>query len=232
MNKINSLLHIKQTIIYEDSSCAIEPCLNYQSCLTSTKFQSARTKYLNSFSSIQFRPVSVQHDFSCTCPFGFTGMNVSVMCDTEINLCYSNPCGQNGVCISLESNYVCVCDADFTGRVCEINLKKSKCSEAKSLVDLDLSMTKLTRPVCRGNSVCKNLILGGFLCDKCDSSEEPSASSYYNHMCELRASNFQSDSYLVLPGIQNRLRFKIKLNFATIKTIRMMLKMTCITKDV
>lgn len=145
-------------------------------------------------------------------------MNVSVMCDTEINLCYSNPCGQNGVCISLESNYVCVCDADFTGRVCEINLKKSKCSEAKSLVDLDLSMTKLTRPVCRGNSVCKNLILGGFLCDKCDSSEEPSASSYYNHMCELRASNFQSDSYLVLPGIQNRLRFKIKLNFATIKT--------------
>ena len=42
----------------------------------------------------------------------------------------SNPCGQNGVCISTGSSYVCVCDPDYAGRICEINLKKSKCPEA------------------------------------------------------------------------------------------------------
>ncbi|CAF0911316.1 unnamed protein product [Brachionus calyciflorus] len=71
----------------------------------------------------------------------------------------SNPCGQNGVCISTGSSYVCVCDPDYAGRICEINLKKSK-------------------------------FLGGFFCDKCDSSEEPSVSSYYTSLCELRDRNF------------------------------------------
>ncbi|CAF0963132.1 unnamed protein product [Brachionus calyciflorus] len=112
-----------------DSSCAIEPCLNFQKCLTNSKFQSASSKYLSS-KSLQFRQINVQHDFSCSCPMGFTGTNISVMCDTEFNLCYSNPRGQNGVSISTESSYVCVFDPDYTGRICEINLKKSKCPEA------------------------------------------------------------------------------------------------------
>ncbi|CAF1144005.1 unnamed protein product, partial [Brachionus calyciflorus] len=52
-----------------------------------------------------------------------------VSCLRSSCLFESNPCGQNGVCISIESSYVCVCDPDYTGRVCEINLKKSKCPE-------------------------------------------------------------------------------------------------------
>ena len=96
----------------------------------------------------------------------------------------SNPCGQNGVCISTGSSYVCVCDPDYAGRICEINLKKSKCPEAN-----DQSIGIFNSQIFK-NLNCKNLVLGGFICDKCDSSEEPSASSYYNSLCELRARNF------------------------------------------
>ncbi|CAF1145415.1 unnamed protein product, partial [Brachionus calyciflorus] len=54
-----------------------------------TELQSACSKYLSSRS--QFRPINVQHDFSCSCPMSFTGTSISVICDTEFNLCYSNP---------------------------------------------------------------------------------------------------------------------------------------------
>lgn len=36
-------------------------------------------------------------------------------CDTEVNLCYSSPCGQNGTCIRKEGGYTCICREGFTG---------------------------------------------------------------------------------------------------------------------
>jgi hypothetical protein len=101
LNKIQSDLKLNKILIYEDKSCSIEPCLNYQQCSTQVKFNGASSHYLFT-SQIQFRSIDVIHDFSCSCPIGFTGTNVSLMCDLEINLCYSNPCGQNGVCISMK----------------------------------------------------------------------------------------------------------------------------------
>lgn len=209
---------MKKILIYEDKACSIEPCLNYQKCSTISKFNSADSNYLSS-NSIQFRSVRIAHDFSCSCPLGFTG-NISVMCDTEINLCYSNPCGQNGICISTESSYVCICDPGFTGRACEINTKQSKCSQLDQFKSYPDPGSFMSTSLCRGNSVCKNLILGGFVCDECSGSDEPSARKYYTPLCELRAVNFPQNSgaYLVLAGLENRIRFKLKLTFSTINS--------------
>ncbi|CAF1001914.1 unnamed protein product [Brachionus calyciflorus] len=99
-----SILSLKNRLDSESEAEAdiyCEPCLNFQKCLTNTKFESASSKYLTS-KSLQFRPINVQHDFSCSCPMGCTGTNISVMCDTEFNLCFSNPCGHNGVCIRVK----------------------------------------------------------------------------------------------------------------------------------
>jgi len=246
---IESDLEINKLIIYEDSSCDIEPCLNYQKCMNRIKFKNASPDFLPS-AYIQFRGISVKNDFKCECPNGFTGTNSSIMCDLEINLCYSNPCGNNGVCISLESGFMCLCDPDYTGHYCEFNLKTMKCCEndhnnnnnnqiqtvSKSSIILQQSNKKnfvnLTQNVkcaavsttfdssstsnviCKGNSKCKNLILGGIVCDKCDDKLN------YNEFCELRTKHFPSDkhAYLALPGIQNRFRFKLKLTFATVKS--------------
>jgi hypothetical protein len=213
---IEKSIRVSKIFIYEDQSCAIEPCLNYQECLASTKFAEASSEYIYT-NRVQFRPIRVKHDFSCSCPFGFTGKNVSLMCDIEINLCYSNPCGQNGVCVSLESSYVCVCDSGYTGRLCEYKLSEMKCCDETSRnhasqcvgtrSNLLVDFTSKNR-LCKGKSTCKNLILGGFLCDKCDGQD-------YNQFCELRARHFANNSFLILPGLQNRLRFKLKLTFAT-----------------
>ncbi|RMZ97532.1 cadherin EGF LAG seven-pass G-type receptor 2 isoform X1 [Brachionus plicatilis] len=212
MDRIKSLLRVKKVLIYEDKSCSIEPCLNYQKCQTVSKFSSADSNYQSS-SRIQFRSVRIRHDFSCSCPLGFTG-NISVMCDTEINLCYSNPCGQNGICISTESSYVCTCDPGYTGRTCEIDIKNSKCSQLSPFG----SGSFMNPALCKGSSVCKNLILGGFVCDECSNKDQPSASKYYTHLCEVRAVNFpeKSGAYIVLVGLENRIRFKLKLTFSTI----------------
>ncbi|CAF1116763.1 unnamed protein product, partial [Brachionus calyciflorus] len=75
----------------------------------------------NPTKSLQFRPINVKHDFSCSCPIGFTGTNISVMSDTEFNLCYSNPCGQNGDLESLSQTDSSAPSLNLTGSVNGLN---------------------------------------------------------------------------------------------------------------
>ena len=241
---LQSLLRVGRIFVYEEASCSIEPCLNYQKCVSKVKFSSAAMGFMRS-SSIQLRPISVRHDFACVCPQGFTGTKTSFTCDLEINLCYSNPCGNNGLCVSLESSFVCLCDPGHTGRFCEVELKKAHCCDVKLSISTTTSSTKISRqkprnliqrvnnstcvssenslsnnlqPICKGNSRCKNLILGGISCEKCGS--DALDKSYYNEFCELRARHFPINrrAFLTLPGLQNRHRFKVKLTFSTIKS--------------
>ena len=205
MELIKTNLRVHKISIYQDTSCAIEPCLNFQKCSTNVKFEAASQSYVES-AYIQFRSIGVKHDFSCSCPLGFTGKNVSLMCDLEINLCYSNPCGQNGICVSLESGFRCICDPNFTGRMCEYDMKSTKCCElvevpqarsleSKNKTRITINNCVTAKPsvydfysielsnnrVCRGDSTCKNLILGGVLCDKCGSTtRQREEESYYN----------------------------------------------------
>ena len=45
-------------------------------------------------------------------------MSTGYLCDIEVNLCYSNPCGSNGTCVSHEGGYTCKCQEGFTGKDC------------------------------------------------------------------------------------------------------------------
>jgi len=44
-----------------------------------------------------------------------TGMQSEYLCDTEVNLCYSNPCHANGTCMQTEGGYICLCNPGVTG---------------------------------------------------------------------------------------------------------------------
>lgn len=44
-----------------------------------------------------------------------TGIKEHYLCDTEINLCYSNPCKNSGQCMQAEGSYTCICKPGFTG---------------------------------------------------------------------------------------------------------------------
>jgi hypothetical protein len=211
-NIINDFLVIKQVSIREDLSCSTEPCLNYQKCSNNLKFSAASNSFLHSRTT-QLRSIQIKNDFKCECSTGFTGITTSMMCDIEINLCYSNPCLNGGVCLNREGGFVCLCDPSFTGHNCEINLTTTKCCPADLCNQLDSFYD--VNLVCQGASKCKNLILGGITCTHCQLPQV-----YSNQFCELKSKHFPANkgSFILLKRLENRLRFKIKLTFASVKT--------------
>ena len=273
LSEMARLLHVSLISLFsDDQACAeFEPCLNYQKCTTSVKFSHASAHYSPPSNRVQLRSVHATHDFACACPSGFAGANSSLTCDLEINMCYSNPCTPNSACLSVESGFRCVCDAGFTGRLCEFNLKQDKCCNTNNknsqvsfsstttakpnqmanstnsltttlephfqhylLLNTDFNQTRcigeqkakkfkssgnmIVGSVCKGTSVCKNLILGGSVCDECAGN-----STYYNRFCELRGRHFPTSksghAYIAVAGLtRNRFRFKLKLTFATVQS--------------
>ncbi|CAH2208555.1 jg51, partial [Pararge aegeria aegeria] len=116
------------------------------------------------------------------------------MCDTEVDLCYSSPCKNNGTCVRREGGYTCVCGAGFTGVNCETILTKATCD-----MNGDGS-------VCRSGSQCVAKREGGILCQGCTIDV-----AYTTAMCELRARSFPTTSFLTFPGLKRRHRFHLKL---------------------
>ena len=56
--------------------------------------------------------------FDCICiVVDVSGMTAEYLCDTEVNLCYSSPCGGNGTCIRREGGYTCDCYDGYAGRI-------------------------------------------------------------------------------------------------------------------
>lgn len=110
-----------EVLPFDDNICVREPCLNYEQCLSVLKFGNA-SGFLHS-DTVLFRPIYPVNTFACKCPEGFTGSKEHYLCDTEVDLCYSDPCQNGGVCKRKENGYTCLCDAKFTGVNCEIELK-------------------------------------------------------------------------------------------------------------
>ncbi|XP_013177867.1 PREDICTED: protocadherin-like wing polarity protein stan isoform X1 [Papilio xuthus] len=185
-----------QVLPFDDNVCIHEPCLNFEECLTVLKFGNA-TGFINS-DSVLFRPIYPVTTFTCQCPQGFTGLREHFLCDTEVDLCYSSPCVNNGTCIRREGGYTCVCAAGFTGTNCETVLTKATC-------DLNGDGT-----ICRSGSQCVARREGGILCQGCTIDAE-----YTTAMCELRARSFPASSFLTFAGLKRRHRFNFKLKFAT-----------------
>lgn len=189
---------------FENSLCVREPCSNYEQCVSVVKFGNA-SDFIAS-ETLLFRAIHPLKTFACRCPYGFTGMYHRYECDTEINLCYSNPCLNGGTCERQESGYVCLCLSGFVGKNCELNMQVDNCVE----------------DLCKSGSECVNIKnypkdlsrlpeIKGFQCANCTYVEWSSPT------CELLSRSFVKGSYLSFSAINQRHRINIKLRFATRK---------------
>lgn len=184
-----------QILPFDDNLCVREPCLNYEECLTVLKFGNA-SGFIAS-DTVLFRPIYPVTTFTCQCPKGFTGSREHYLCDTEVNLCYSSPCRNNGTCKVREGGYTCICPHSYSGGNCEIKLEKDTCKQH----------------LCQKDKTCNPKPgRSGFVCEECNLMTE---AEHYSPLCELKSRSFSKTSFLTFPSLRQRHRLHIKLRFAT-----------------
>lgn len=176
-----------EVLPFDDNLCVREPCLNFEECLTVLKFGNA-SEFIHS-DTVLFRPIYPVNTFACSCPEGFTGSKEHYLCDTEVDLCYSDPCQNGGTCMRREGGYTCVCSDSHTGANCETNINK---------------LRPCMSDACEGGLSCMNNYL---------SSQPPP----YTATCELRSRSFSRNSFLTFESLKQRHRFNLKLRFATVQ---------------
>ncbi|XP_017552506.1 cadherin EGF LAG seven-pass G-type receptor 1 isoform X2 [Pygocentrus nattereri] len=182
------LRHISsQSVLpFDDNICLREPCENYMKCVSVLKFDSSPPFIASD--TVLFRPIHPINGLRCRCPAGFTGD----YCETEIDLCYSGPCRNNGRCRSREGGYTCECLEDFTGEHCEVNARSGRCVPG----------------VCKNGGKCVDLLVGGFIC-QCPTGE------YEKPYCEMTTRSFPGQSFVTFRGLRQRFHFTVSFMFAT-----------------
>uniref|UniRef100_A0A8D8VR67 Protocadherin-like wing polarity protein stan n=1 Tax=Cacopsylla melanoneura TaxID=428564 RepID=A0A8D8VR67_9HEMI len=190
-----------QVLPFDDNLCVQEPCLNYEQCVTVLKFGNA-SGFISS-ATVLFRPIYPVSTFACICPPGFTGGKEKYLCDTEVNLCYSNPCMNGGECYSKEGGYTCVCPKGYIGDICETDITKGDC-----------------KGVCAPGATCSPNPSGGYICDDCSLA---GTYEHYDRLCRLRARSFPKNSFLTFPALKQRNRMHIKLQFSTLQDAGLLL---------
>uniref|UniRef100_A0A8C1SID2 Cadherin EGF LAG seven-pass G-type receptor 1a n=1 Tax=Cyprinus carpio TaxID=7962 RepID=A0A8C1SID2_CYPCA len=176
LQKISS----QNVLPFDDNICLREPCENYMKCVSVLKFDSSPPFIASD--TVLFRPIHPINGLRCRCPAGFTGD----YCETEIDLCYSGPCRNNGRCRSREGGYTCECLEDFTGENCEIDARSGRCVPG----------------VCKNGGECVNLLVGGFTCN-CPSGE------YEKPFCEMTTRSFPGQSFITFRGLRQRFHFTV-----------------------
>uniref|UniRef100_A0A6Q2XMX3 Cadherin EGF LAG seven-pass G-type receptor 1 n=1 Tax=Esox lucius TaxID=8010 RepID=A0A6Q2XMX3_ESOLU len=180
------LISSQQVLPFDDNICLREPCENYMKCVSVLKFDSS-PPFISS-DTVLFRPIHPINGLRCRCPAGFTGD----YCETEIDLCYSGPCKNNGKCRSREGGYTCECPEDFTGEHCEVNARSGRCVPG----------------VCKNGGKCVDLLVGGFMC-QCPPGE------YEKPYCEMTTRSFPGQSFITFRGLRQRFHFTVSFMFAT-----------------
>ncbi|XP_060060672.1 cadherin EGF LAG seven-pass G-type receptor 3 isoform X2 [Erinaceus europaeus] len=175
---------------FDDNVCLREPCENYMKCVSVLRFDSS-APFLTSASTL-FRPIQPIAGLRCRCPPGFTGD----FCETELNLCYSNPCRNGGACAQREGGYTCACRPRFTGEDCELDTEAGRCVPG----------------VCRNGGTCADGPDGGFRC-QC-----PSGSAFEGPRCEVAARSFPPSSFVMFRGLRQRFHLTLSLSFATVQS--------------
>lgn len=110
-------------------------------------------------------------------------MREHYVCDTEVNLCYSNPCQNGGTCLRKEGGYTCQCRPGFAGQECQTDLNA------------------VMRKSCNGNKA------GCSLMNNCTGP----AHYYTPTLCQLRSRSFYRGSFLTFPALRQRYRLHLKL---------------------
>ncbi|XP_036288227.1 cadherin EGF LAG seven-pass G-type receptor 3 isoform X1 [Pipistrellus kuhlii] len=174
---------------FDDNVCLREPCENYMKCVSVLRFDSS-APFLASASTL-FRPIQPIAGLRCRCPRGFTGD----FCETELDLCYSNPCRNGGACARREGGYTCVCGPRFTGEDCELDTEAGRCVPG----------------VCRNGGTCADGPHGGFRC-QC-----PAGGAFEGPRCEVSARSFPPSSFVMFRGLRQRFHLTLSLSFATVQ---------------
>ncbi|NXK42018.1 CELR3 protein, partial [Piprites chloris] len=177
-----------EVLPFDDNVCLREPCQNYMKCISVLKFDSS-APFIASPSTL-FRPIHPITGLRCRCPQGFTGD----YCETEINLCYSNPCLNGGICTRKEGGYTCVCRQHFSGENCEVDSRSGRCVPG----------------VCRNGGTCTNAADGGFRC-QCP------AGGFETPFCEVSTRSFPPRSFVMFRGLRQRFHFTLALSFSTVE---------------
>ncbi|KAM4569520.1 cadherin EGF LAG seven-pass G-type receptor 1 isoform 2-T2 [Odontesthes bonariensis] len=180
------LISSQEVLPFDDNICLREPCENYMKCVSVLKFDSSPPFIASD--TVLFRPIHPINGLRCRCPVGFTGD----YCETEIDLCYSGPCKNNGRCRSREGGYTCECLEDFTGEHCEVNASSGRCVPG----------------VCKNGGRCVNRLAGGFMC-QCPPGE------FDKPFCEMTTRSFPGRSFITFRGLRQRFHFTVSLMFAT-----------------
>uniref|UniRef100_A0A672P6R9 Cadherin EGF LAG seven-pass G-type receptor 3 n=1 Tax=Sinocyclocheilus grahami TaxID=75366 RepID=A0A672P6R9_SINGR len=186
--RLNALAHM-EVLPFDDNVCLREPCQNYMKCISVLRFNSS-APFIASPSTL-FRPIHPITGLRCRCPAGFTGD----YCEIEINLCYSNPCMNGGVCARREGGYTCICREDYTGERCEFDRRGGQCVAG----------------ICRNGGTCRELSGGGFRC-------ECPAGGYEKPYCSVTTRSFPPKSFMMFRGLRQRFHLSISLSFATLES--------------
>lgn len=173
---------------FKDDFCVKEMCnfkllASRKSCLSYTDYNDSSSTY--SSLKVVFRSVGVQTAYRCPCAADYRGE----ICDTGLNLCYSNPCRDNGKCVSIEESYSCICNPGRTGVNCEIDISKSKCPTDSAATENHLKSNP-----CQNDGVCKDFQGSGFSC-QCKDDNEVDGS-----LCQLTTRSFTKGSFIAFPG--------------------------------
>ncbi|XP_031438509.1 cadherin EGF LAG seven-pass G-type receptor 1 isoform X2 [Clupea harengus] len=176
----------QQVLPFDDNICLREPCENYMKCISVLRFDSSPPFIASD--TMLFRPIHPINGLRCRCPAGFTGD----YCETEVDLCYSGPCRNNGRCRSREGGYTCECQEDFTGEHCEVNARSGRCVPG----------------VCKNGGTCVDLLVGGFMC-QCPAGE------FEKPYCEMTTRSFPGQSFITFRGLRQRFHFTVSFMFAT-----------------
>ncbi|XP_056138305.1 cadherin EGF LAG seven-pass G-type receptor 1-like [Lampris incognitus] len=181
-----ALLSTQRVLPFDDNICLREPCENYMKCVSVLRFDS--TAPFVTSDRVLFRPIHPVAGLRCRCPTGFTGD----YCETEIDLCYSSPCQNNGKCRTREGGFTCECPENFTGEHCEMNSQSGRCVPG----------------VCKNGAKCVDLLVGGFMC-QCPPGE------YQKPYCEMTTRSFPGRSFITFRGLRQRFHFTVSFRFAT-----------------